>query len=269
MMVPRRHYKKIGEKLSVVGLGTWAVRDEGRALDVIVEGVMEYGINTIDTAEIYGGGSAEALVGMVIKEVGRDEVFVTTKLPPNRFRSPEEALRAARASLNRLGVEEVDLLLIHWPDYTLGIDVMIKNLERIADEGLARFIGVSNFDKALLEEAVQATRKHEIVADQIHYSILARDAERESLIKYAEDNGLLIQAYRAIELGRVNYNDRIREAAERLGLTPVKLAIAYVINACRACMALVKTENKDHLKEIVEASTITLGEPTLSELRRI
>ncbi len=268
-VVPHRYYRSVGESLSVLGLGTWAIRDYRAAEEVLVKAVVEYGVNSIDTAEIYGGGLAEQLVGRVASRVGRDEVFITTKLPPERFRTRDSAVKAARASLSRMKLREVDLLLIHWPDPVAPVETLIRNLEAVADEGLARYVGVSNFSKALLEEAMAATRKYEIVANQIHYSIMERWPERESLISLASERGLMIQAYRVIERGSVALDGGLARVARELGLGPVQLAVAYVINGCSTCMALVKTETPEHLEELVSAATVRLSEGVLSKLRHI
>ncbi|MEB2836628.1 MAG: aldo/keto reductase [Desulfurococcales archaeon] len=267
--VPRRYYRSVGESLSVLGLGTWAIRDYRAAEEVLVKAVTEYGVNSIDTAEIYGGGLAEQLVGRVASRVGRDEVFITTKLPPERFRTRESAVKAARASLSRMNLRDVDLLLIHWPDPLVPVERLVRNLEAVADEGLARYVGVSNFSKTLLEEAMEAARKYEIAADQIHYSIVEKGPERESLIMLAAERGLMVQAYRVIERGGVALDEGLAGIAGELGLSPVQLAVAYVINGCITCMALVKTETLDHLEELVNAATLRLSEDVLSKLRRI
>jgi len=249
----------IGEKLSVIGLGTWAIRDYEKSFNVFVKAITEYGVNSLDTAEIYGGGEAERFLSRVIGHVGREEVFITTKLPPDRFSSRDQAIKATKASLTRLGVKEVDLLLIHWPDPLLSVETMVKSLEAIAEAGLTRFVGVSNFDLRLLGAAMEATRSHEIVADQIHYSVLYKEPEREGLIDFAATRGLMVQAYRVIERGAVGGEERLAEIASSLGITPVQLAVAYVLNRCGSCMVLVKTENEGHLMEVVEAADVRLS----------
>jgi diketogulonate reductase-like aldo/keto reductase len=258
-LVPRRFYRMIGERVSAIGLGTWAIRDYERAFDVFVKAIIEYGVNSLDTAEIYGSGEAERFLSKVIDHVGREEVFITTKLPPERFSTRDRAIKAAKASLSRLGVREVDLLLVHWPDPLLSVETIIRNLEAVAEAGLTRFIGVSNFDLYLLREAMEAVRSHEIVADQIHYSILYKDTEREGLVDFAVERGLMVQAYRAIERGAVAREERLIETASLLGITPIQLAVAYVLNRCKSCMVLVKTENEEHLREVVEAAGIKLS----------
>ncbi len=224
------------------------------------------GIDNVDTAEMYGSGRAEEFVGALLKEVGRDRVFVTTKLYPHRFRSRESALKAARASLGRLGVNTVDLILIHWPDDATPVEVQVRNLEAIAEAGLARYIGVSNFSKKLLEKALSAVRKHEVVVDQVKYSILDRSIEYEGLLDYAVRNGVTIQAYSPLERGGVVSSDMVKRVAEEVGKTPVQVALNYLISHPRV-VAIPKTESSVRVREIVGAMGWRLSESLLSRVK--
>ncbi len=244
----RKPIGRRGETVSAIGIGTWAIRDYGRAEEVLVEAV-GLGLDLIDTAEMYGWGRAEELVGRVVRRVGRDRVFITTKLLPDHFTDRDEAVRALRESLRRLGVSEVDLVLIHWPNRSISIADQIHVLEALADEGLARYIGVSNFNRSELEEAVYATRKYEIVVNQVKYSVLDRWVEKSSLLRYAVENNILIQAYTPLEKGRVAGDPRLREIGEKYGKTAVQVALNYLVSRPRV-VAIPKTENRGHLYEI-------------------
>ncbi|MGC8975088.1 MAG: aldo/keto reductase, partial [Thermoprotei archaeon] len=131
----RRSLGSTGETISAIALGTWGIRNEDNAFKTLVRGV-ELGLDTIDTAEMYNSGRAEELVGRVIKQVGRDAVFLITKMLPDRLRSRYDVVKYGRAALRRLGVNEVDLYLIHWPNPTLSIREQVKNFESLIDEGL-------------------------------------------------------------------------------------------------------------------------------------
>lgn len=172
-----------GDTVSAIGLGTWAIRNPRRAFEALVEAIETGLVDNIDTAEMYGEGTAEELVGEVLRKVGRERVFVTTKVLPWRLRSFEELEKAIRASLRRLGVETVDLILIHWPLEGMPVSEQVRRLEKIAiGKGYARYIGVSNFDDRELEEALHATASAEIVVDQVHYSVLHRRWVEEKLL---------------------------------------------------------------------------------------
>jgi diketogulonate reductase-like aldo/keto reductase len=255
---------RTGEKLSAIGLGTYNIIDYGRALETFIHGI-EKGINNIDTAEMYDYGAAEKFVGRVLKKVGKENVFVTTKLLPERFRDPRETLRAAEKSLERLSLSQVDLILIHWPDWIAPIETQVRNLEVLAEKGLTRYIGVSNFDEIQLEKAMEATRRFEIVADQVKYSIIDRWVEN-SLLPYCVEKGVTVQAYTPLERGEVSRIDLLKKIGEEKGKTPVQIALNYIISSPRT-IAIVKTEKKEHLDEIIGSMGWRLDEKTIEFIR--
>ena len=268
--VDRSDWKSIGgDRVSAIGLGTWAIRDYRRAEEVLVEAIETGMVNMIDTAEMYGSGMAEEMVGRVLRRVGRDRVFVTTKMLPERLESEEDIDRAARASLRRLGVDTVDLFLIHWPNYRLPIEEQVRRFERVViGRGYARYIGVSNFDKGELIRAVHATASAEIVVDQVHYSVLYKEPERSSLLDYAIRSGVTIQAYTPLERGAVASHPVVRRVAEKAGKTPVQVALNYLISRPRV-VAIPKTERREHLREILGSLGWRLSEELIEELEAI
>jgi len=241
---------RTGEKIPAIGMGTWGIRSYASAEEVLLAAV-ERGLSLIDTAEMYGEGLAEELVGRVAKQVGRDRVFIVTKLRPYHFASADSAVRATEASCRRMGVSYVDLLLIHWPEETLPIHVQVRSLEAVADRGLARYIGVSNFNASQLREAVESTSKHEIVLNQVKYSVIDRKAERK-LLPLCIELGVTMQAYTPLERGRVAYDPKVIEVAQKVGKTPIQVALNYVISRPMTT-AVVKTERMNHLEEILGA----------------
>ena len=243
----RKPLGRSGESISAIGLGTWGIRDEGRAFEALVYGV-ELGLDLIDTAEMYCSGRAEELVGRVAREVGRDRVFIVTKLYPHRFREPTRAIEAAEASLRRLGVSYVDLLLIHWPDDLAPIWRQVRSLEAVAERGLTRYVGVSNFNLQQLSEAVQSTRKYEVVVDQVKYSVLDRAIERD-LLSFCVRVGVTVMAYTPLERGAVLRVWKLREVASRYGRTPVQVALNYLVARPRV-VAIPKSERREHVEEI-------------------
>ncbi len=246
----RKPIGRTGELVSAIGLGTWAIRDYRGALQAYVEAV-NLGLDNIDTAEMYDNGGAERFVGELVRIVGRTSIFITTKLLPQRFRSRESAIKAAKLSLERLGVREADLILIHWPDDLASIEEQARNLEVLADEGLTRYIGVSNFTLEELERARSSLKKHDIVVNQVKYSVLDRSVERD-MLPYAIREGITIQAYTPLERGAVLRSTRLREIAVKYGKTPVQVALNYLISRPRV-IAIPKAEKVEHVREIVGA----------------
>jgi len=180
--------------------------------------------------------------------------------------SKERVLKAAKASIERLGVEEVDLLLIHWPNIYLPIETQIRNFEAVFIEGLARYIGVSNFNVRELEIAINSTRSAEIVVNQVHYSILHREVERD-LLPLAIKEGITIQAYTPIEKGAVIHHPIIKDLAARIKRTPIQVSLNFLISRPRV-ITIPKTEIMSHLKEILGSMGWRLSEYDIEYLER-
>ncbi|MET1128356.1 MAG: aldo/keto reductase [Thermoproteota archaeon] len=252
--IDSQDWKLIGrDKVSAIGIGTWAIRSYRKAEEVLVEAIESGLVNLIDTAEMYGDGMAEELVGRVARRVGRDRVFITTKMLPHRLASDEEVERAARASLRRLGVKEVDLFLIHWPEYGIPIAEQVRRFERVVyGRGYARYIGVSNFSATQLEEAVSATASAEIVVNQVRYSVTHRREVESSILPVALRYGITIQAYTPLDKGAVAANPKVRRVAEKTGKTAIQVALNYLISRPQV-VAIPKTESREHLHEILGA----------------
>ncbi len=265
--IDERDWKTIGsDKVSAIGLGTWAVRDWDAALKVLEAAIESGKVNLVDTAEMYSWGRAEEMVGRLVRRVGRDRVFITTKILPHHLLDPEEAVKAAKASLRRLGVREVDLFLIHWPLSGVPIRRQVRALERaVYEHGLARYIGVSNFDHRQLREAVHATRSAEIVVDQVDYSVFRKWPETSGLLDVALEHGVTLQAYSPLGRCRARRSYRLREIARRIGRTPIQVALNYVISR-PGVIAVTKTENMAHLEEILGALGWRLPPRIIEEL---
>ena len=166
---------------------------------------------------------------------------------PHHFIDSFEAIKAAKVSLKRLGVDCADLILIHWPHSYVPISRQVRALEAVADRGLTRYIGVSNFTTKELEEAINSTSKYDIVVNQVKYSVLDKVVEAD-LLKYCIESGVTIQAYTPIEKGRVNDVRVIRELARKYGRTPVQVALNYLISRPYVT-AIPKTERKERIEE--------------------
>ena len=239
------------EYVPAIGIGTWDIRNYKNAEKALIEAV-NLGLNLIDTAEMYHSGRAEELVGKVSREVGRDNVFIVTKLMPDKFVEVDTAEKAVKNSLERLKVKYVDLLLIHWPNLSIPIERQVRILEYLADKGYTRYIGVSNFDHIQLEEAVKTVKKHHIAVNQVKYSVIDKTPEKLLLplcIKYK----VTIQAYTPLEKGKVASIKTIEEIARKYRKTPVQIALNYLISRPRVT-AIPKTEKVERIREFKEAT---------------
>ncbi|MBM7556800.1 aldo/keto reductase [Halanaerobacter jeridensis] len=193
-------YEKLGNsdlEVSVVGLGTWALGsdfygevDDSQSIAAIRQAI-DSGINLIDTAPPYGDGHSEEVVGEAIKGY-REQVLIATKCGVYRDGaelvrdlSPSTIRKQVNDSLDRLGIDTIDLYQIHWPDTNVPLEETVAELEKLQEEGKFRYLGVSNFDKQLLEEITDLTN---IVSLQPHYSLLQREIETEELPYCVEHN---------------------------------------------------------------------------------
>ncbi len=251
------------EYLPAIGIGTWGIREYSSAIEALTYAV-ELGLNMIDTAEMYKDGKAEEIVGKVVKRAGRDRVFITTKLLPERFVDGKSAIRSAEASLRRLGIRYADLILIHWPVEGIPIKTQIKSLEVLADRGLTRHIGVSNFEGRILSEAIASVKKHQIVVDQVKYSVLDKRVEDDTLPLCIE-NKVTVQAYTPLERGAILGNKIITDVAKKYGKTIIQVALNYLISRPRVT-AIPKSERKERIREFSGALGWRLSKEDLEVL---
>jgi diketogulonate reductase-like aldo/keto reductase len=274
----RKSLGKTGESVASIGLGTWNMggrespdyRDDERLIEAIRYAV-ELGMNHIDTAEMYAAGHAEELVGEAVKQFSRDEVFIATKVWPSNLRY-EDVIRSCRRSLERLQLKYVDLYMVHWPNPRIPLQETMKAMEKLVKDGLVRYIGVSNFDVELLEEAMNALKREEIVANQVKYSLEAREVERE-LIPFCERNGITVTAYTPLGKGRIPAEAAsntpegkiLAEMAQRYGKTPVQIALNWVIWRPNV-ITIPKAARKEHLEENAGAAGWRLTEEDYKRL---
>lgn len=245
-------YKYIGsDRVLAIGLGSHGISSYDKAFDAFIY-AFTHGVNLVDTAEMYDGGRAEEFVGKLIKEVGRDSLFITTKMLPDRLDDRDKIVRAAEGSLRRLGINYVDLFLIHWPNERISIQQQVQNFEIIAEKGLTRYIGVSNFDLAQLRIALESTRKHQIVVNQVHYSVAGRLYVEKELLPYCIQNKVTIQAYTPLERGSIATNSVLMNIAKKYDKTPLQIALNYLISH-KNVVAIPKSERVNHVKEILGA----------------
>ncbi|HVC57873.1 MAG TPA: aldo/keto reductase [Candidatus Acidoferrales bacterium] len=243
-------YKMLGrtkEKLPVIGLGTWYLNvkpdEEIKAL--------RYGLDNgafVDTAEMYG---TEELVSRAIR--GR-KAFVATKVSSNHFRY-DEVIAACDASLDRLGVKHIDLYQLHWPNRRVPISETMSAMEKLVDDGKIRHIGVSNFSVEELMAAQDSMKRHEIVSNQVEYSLLVKDIEEE-LLGYCRKNKVTVIAYSPLGHGGM-LKDKFSGLMEMLegigakhGKSGVQVALNWLISKPQV-VAIPKASTVEHVKEIL------------------
>ena len=192
-------------KVSRVGMGLWQASNAWNAdEDGVIEAVGEAkknGINFVDTAEQYGNGNSEKVLGRALKKYGRDNFFVATKVYGAHLRY-DELQRAASASIQRLGIDHIDLYQIHWPDpwEQIPLSNTFKAMKKLYEEGKIRAIGVSNFAVRDIEEARGILGDVPIVSNQVRYNLLQRNIEEE-VIPYCRKHNISIIAWSPLAQG--------------------------------------------------------------------
>src|ERR1700730_18579347 len=199
---------KSGPKVSVVGMGAMQASGKDFGQPYVEEEILDAmknskaaGVTLVDTAEEYGRGNSELVVGRALREAGRDNFVVATKVYGQHLRY-EELQKACSASLERLGIDAIDLYQVHWPDpwEQVPFKYTFKALEKLYDEGKIRAIGVSNFAVRDLEEARTLLSHAEIVSNQVRYNLLQREIEEE-VLPYCRKNSIGILAWAPIASG--------------------------------------------------------------------
>ncbi len=251
-----------GQDMPVLGLGTWKMgEDRARAADEVrvVRRALDLGISLIDTAEIYASGGSEQVVGEAIRG-RRDEVFLVTKVAP-RNASRRGTIRACEGSLKRLGIEVIDLYLLHWIGGT-PVAETIEAFETLKADGKVRAWGVSNFDTGDLEAMPPGAL---CAANQVLYNPQSRGIEF-SLIPYCQKHGILVMAYTPLgQSGRVLKNPAIAEIAKRHNATPAQVALAWGIRH-PGVVTIPKTATLARVEENLGAVNLTLTETDLADI---
>jgi len=241
-----------GTEIPLLGLGVWQV-PEGRECEDAVGWALEAGYRHIDTAQAYGN---ERSVGRALRDSGvpREEVFITTKFFP---RHQDPAAEAER-SLERLGVEFVDLYIIHWPEG--GPTWAWDGMQRARESGHARSIGVSNFSIAELDELIAVADVAPTV-DQVQFSPFEY---RRRLLEACEERGVVIEAYSPLGTGRHLGDRTVAEIADRLGRTPAQVLIRWSVQ--RELVVLPKSTHRERIAQNAEVFDFTLSGEDMAAL---
>ena len=258
-----------GGRLPVIGLGTWDIGG-GRTSDhsrddemtALIRDAIEMGYTHIDTAEMYGAGHCEDLVGRALQDFNREEIFVTTKVLPDNLRY-DDLLRALDGSLERLQTDYADLYLIHWPDPDVPLEESFRALNRAAADGRIRRVGVSNFEVPLLRQA-QELCATPVVNDQVRYNLHTRAPEQNGLLRYCQENDVVLTAYSPIKDG-VLQNETVQAVASKHGATAAQVAIRWLTLKPNV-VTIPKSSKRARLRENLEALKLELDEEDVRRL---
>jgi diketogulonate reductase-like aldo/keto reductase len=241
-----------GNRMPMLGMGVWQVPNGPECVNV-VRWALEVGYRHIDTAQAYGN---EESVGKALRDSGvpRDEVFVTTKFYPGR----KDPVAEAEKSLRRLGVDQVDLYLVHWPQR--GPVWAWPGMERAQERGLARSIGVSNFGAADLDQVIAAGSVAPAV-NQIQFSAMEY---RRGLLDACRRHGIVLEAYSPLGTGRHLQNRRVTEIAARAGRTPAQVLLRWCLQ--HGVPIIPKSTHRDRIEENSQVFDFTLSDEDMAAL---
>lgn len=245
--------------IPVLGLGTWQSTGQD-CVDVVSQG-LQMGYEHIDTAQAYGN---EKEVGQGIKESGvaRDKFFLTTKIFPDDMKfQPEKLIDAAKRSLEDLGTDYVDLLLLHWPDDRVPLSETIPALCELQKQGLTRHIGVSNFNIAKLIEA-EKYADVPIVVNQVEFHPFIK---QHTLQSFLNNHHILLEAYSPLARGDVFDDEIIKRIADKHKITPAQVSLAWILSD-KNRVAIPKTSNPNHLQGNLDAIDVHLSADELEQI---
>jgi diketogulonate reductase-like aldo/keto reductase len=246
-----RPFGTTGRAVPIVGQGTWNVPTRGAGADEAKRALrrgIELGMVHVDSAEMYGDGAAERLVGEAIAGLPREQLFLVSKVLPSNA-TYEGTIRACEASLKRMRVDYLDCYLLHWRG-SVPLSETMGALEQLVRDGKTRALGVSNFDVADLEEARAALVAERIACNQILYHLGERTAEAHEM-EYCREHGIAVVGY--TPFGRGDWTDRpgarvIGEIARTRGVTPHAVILAFLTREPNT-FVIPKSSTIEHVEE--------------------
>jgi len=248
----------------LLGMGTWGMggkfeRDDFTrdvSLQVLRLG-LSLGLRLIDTAEIYGEGLTEEIVGEAIQGHPREDVFIISKVWKTNLHY-DDVLHAAEKTLERLKTPYIDLYLVHWPNHEIPLQETMRAMERLLESGLVKAIGVSNFSPSEMREAEESLTSTKLAANQIEYSVLHQEAQKE-IIPYCLTHDIRVIAYRPLAKGKIADTQlpKLRTVAHTCNKTVTQVALNWLLS--QNIIAIPATLNMGHLRENVGALDFTLS----------
>ena len=295
-------YTKLGKtniKISKIGIGTWQWGSKSwgygesyfkEDLEKAFRAAVDGGINFFDTAEVYGGGESEKLLGEFSRDL-RENIIIASKVLPNHL-TYKGVMKAIKNSLARLKTDYIDLYYVHWPNPIIPMSWTARAFNELYESGLIRAIGVSNFGLKRLIKFDELT-DGKVSADQVKYSLLKRDAEKR-LLKYCLSNDITLVAYSPLDQGAVlgKYNEKelpkdiwrrisiiftpinmrkitplietLHEIAQEKGVKPINIVLRYLIE--KGAVPIVGVKKEEHVKDLLKTFDFNLGKNEINKI---
>lgn len=256
-----------GETIPVLGQGTWymAENPRNRASEIAALRLgLDLGLTLIDTAEMYGNGAAEELVGEALNG-RRDEVFLVSKVLPNNA-AKSRTIAACERSLRRLHTDRIDLYLLHWRG-SVPLEETLEAFNSLIQAGKIRYWGVSNFDVSDMEELISISGGVRVATNQVLYNLTRRGIEY-NLLPWCEARKIPVMAYSPVEQGRLLLHPELQSVAARHQATPAQVALSWVLRR-DGIIAIPKAGSPEHVRENRAALDLTLRSEDLAALDRV
>ncbi|MEN5363321.1 aldo/keto reductase [Brevundimonas intermedia] len=253
-----------GTTVPALGQGTWELGDDpawrAEEQQALARGI-DLGMTLIDTAELYGDGRSERLVGEVIAD-RRDEVFLVSKVRPENA-SEMKMMLACEKSLERLGVERLDLYLLHW-EGNVPLEETVEAFRELVDEGMIARWGVSNLDLRAMEQLMEIEGGEDCAANQLLYNLASRGVEFD-LLPWMQARDMPMMAYSPLGRGELLEQPLIRDIANRHSASPAQVALAAVLRH-DGVIAIPKASSVEHVEANADALEIQFD---LEDLERL
>jgi diketogulonate reductase-like aldo/keto reductase len=257
---------KDGSSMPALGQGTWYMGDaqKKRAQEIAALRLgIDLGLTLIDTAEMYGNGRAETLVGEAIHGM-RERVFLVSKVLPSNA-SRKGVVRACEASLKRLGTDHLDLYLLHWAG-SHPLEETLRGFEALVGAGKIRCWGVSNFDCGEMKTTLDTAGGAACAANQVLYNLTRRGIEHD-LLPWCRERAIALMAYSPVEQGRLLGHRVLQQVGQRHGASAAQVALAWILRE-DGVVAIPKAASADHVRENRAALDLTLTAEDLADLDR-
>ncbi|HXD41356.1 MAG TPA: aldo/keto reductase [Ramlibacter sp.] len=256
-----------GDVVPALGQGTWCMGEDPslRAQEIAsLRAGLDLGLRLVDTAEMYGEGRTETLVGEAIAG-RRDEVFLVSKVYPHNA-SRKNMRRACTGSLRRLKTDRIDLYLLHWAG-SVPLEETLDAFAQLQRDGHIRSWGVSNLDTAEMDQLWALPGGGEVQTDQVLYNLSRRGAEWD-LLPWLRERGVPLMAHSPIEQGRLARHRALADFAKRRGMTPAQVALAWLLSKDNV-IAIPKSASRERLAQNALALTHPPDAAALAELDRL
>jgi diketogulonate reductase-like aldo/keto reductase len=269
-------YKTLGKtriQIPAIGQGCMGIggylsqdsRQDDLHIGALKQGI-ELGMTYIDTAEGYGGGHSEELVGRAIRGI-RNKVFVATKFSPEH-NGYQDVLESAEQSLRRLGTDYIDLYQLHWPTPQVPLSETMRALKKLLKEGIIRHAGVCNLSLKELKDARADMTPEEIISIQVEYNLFDRTIEN-SILPYCRSEGMITVAYSPLDQGKIASGDSrikvLQKIAGKYGRTIAQVALNWLISH-PSVIAIPKATNPQHIKENASSTDFELTDEDFEKI---